>query len=148
MPQKVAIDTLLYVFREKTDHGNEEGYFVTTVMSDPSGVSNFYRLKAFRNGRLFNDKDDYVVMADYSFNGAIMRKEFPAEYKLDDTATIELWSIDYASYLFYYSVDQQINVGDNPVMGQPGNIRSNIKGGATGFFCAYAIDKREIVIKK
>lgn len=148
MNPAVAIKNITYRYRQAVDHANEEGYFVTVEASDPGGQSNFYRVKAFINGIPFRDTDDYVTMADYTFDGGTLRSEFPAEYRKNDLARIELWSLDYPSYMFYSSLGDQINApSKGPFGAQPGNIRSNISGGATGLFCAYSVSHAQIRIE-
>lgn len=144
----VAVSNITYRYRQAVDHANEEGYFVTVEASDPGGRSNFYRVKAFINGVAFRDTDDYVTMADYTFDGGTLRSEFPAEYRKNDLAKIELWSLDYPSYMFYSSLGDQVNApSKGPFGAQPGNIRSNITGGATGLFCAYSVSRAQVRIE-
>lgn len=144
----VAVNNITYRYRQAVDHANEEGYFVTVEASDPGGQNNFYRVKAFINRVAFRDTDDYVTMADYTFDGGTLRSEFPAEYRKNDLATIELWSLDYPSYMFYSSLGDQVNApSKGPFGAQPGNIRSNISGGATGLFCAYSVSRAQVVIE-
>lgn len=144
----VPVNHISYRFRPAVEHANKEGYFVTVEAPDPGGQRNFYRVKAFINGNAFRDTDDYIALADYTFDGGTLRFEFPAEYKKNDLAEMELWSLDYPSYLFYSSFGEQINApSKGPFGAQPGNVRSNIQGGAMGLFCAYSVSHAHVRIE-
>lgn len=147
MYPKSDIVSLTYRFKEATVHVNEDGYFITIEATDRPERMDYYRIKGYKNGILFNTGDDYIVENDYAFDGNNLIIECGFNYQPGDTARIEVLPLDYSTYQYYLSVKQQLSAGQGNNFTLPaGNIKSNIKGGATGIFAAYPISYSEIII--
>ena len=64
-----------------------------------------------------------------------------------DTITIELLSIDKAAYDYFHTLSEILSSDQSPTSLAPQNPLTNLSGGALGYFAAYTVDTRKIVIR-
>ena len=147
----VSIDALTYGFKEASPH-YKAGYFPTLKAQDDPAYTNYYLIRGFKNGQEQRRPEDsvlnFVVLIDYTFNGNQLNRELTFRYDIADTAAVELYTLDYNGYQFYLTLQQQLTSGASPFFStQPGNIKTNITNGATGYFGAHTISKKQVVIQ-
>lgn len=125
----------------------ESGYRINTFIRDPADVENYYRIKYFVNGKASTRKSGISLYSDLLFNGkGIGLGQRSLVFKTTDTVTVELQSIDKAAY-DYFTTLESISGLDIMQTVSPANPISNFNNGALGYFSAYSLDRRTIVIK-
>ncbi|MGE5395440.1 MAG: DUF4249 domain-containing protein [Candidatus Saccharibacteria bacterium] len=125
----------------------ESGYRITTFIRDPADVENYYRIKYFVNGKASTSQSGISLYSDLLFNGkGIGLGQRSLVFKKTDTVTVELQSIDKAAY-DYFSTLESISGLDLMQTVSPANPISNFNNGALGYFSAYTLDRKTIVIK-
>jgi hypothetical protein len=115
--------------------GGEATYTLTPYHFDPPGVKNSYRYKIFVNG--VADKTIQVDNDDFTDGRYVSRPFFPdmdMDLNPGDILTMEMYNIDPAVYLYFFSLAQ---IGEGPdASATPANPVSNISGGCLGYFSA------------
>ncbi|HET6559859.1 MAG TPA: DUF4249 domain-containing protein [Prolixibacteraceae bacterium] len=125
----------------------DSGYKVNTFIRDPVGIENYYRLKYFVNGKVHTGLGNFSLYSDQLFDGkAIGLGQRSVVFKKTDTLTIELQSIDKATY-DYFSTLESISGLDVLQSVSPSNPISNFDNGALGYFSAYTTDSKTVVIE-
>jgi hypothetical protein len=135
MPAAVNLDS---IYIEKTWFGTE----VKGIYRDPAAVRNYYHYVITRAGQ--REKGN-MVSNDESNDGHIVTTSMIAVndtlYRTGDQITATLESIDPAVYQYYYglaiSADQSTSA--------PANPKSNISGGALGYFSAHTVSSKSLV---
>jgi hypothetical protein len=142
----VNIDSLGYEYSAEARF-YEGGYRIFLYFSDPPQIENFYRVKIYKNGKLFNNVDDILVFDDSNLDGkgiqVRLRRQIFAE---GDTARIELLSIDRNAWDYFTTLRDIANI--NPGSPAPANPLSNFSNGALGYFSASASNSKEIIVVK
>jgi hypothetical protein len=64
-----------------------------------------------------------------------------------DTITIDLLSIDKATYDYFHTLSDILTSDQSPTSLAPANPTTNISGSALGYFAAYAVDSKQIVVR-
>lgn len=135
MPAPVALDTV-YVSR------NFMGTEVKGVFQDPAFTRNYYHPVLYRNGKR---EGGVSIGSDEAFDGHLVTQTlFTVEdtlFKSGDRITATLESVDGAMYQYYYGL---MTAGPNS--SAPANPKSNIKGGALGYFSAHTVSSRELFV--
>ena len=125
----------------------DSGYKVKCYIRDPAGIENYYRLKYYVNGKPMNDKDEISLFSDQLFDGKVIALgQRSMVFEETDTLTIELQSIDKATYN-YFSTLESISGIEAIRSASPANPISNFNNGALGYFSAYSYDRRMVIIK-
>ncbi|GAT63813.1 DUF4249 domain-containing protein [Paludibacter jiangxiensis] len=143
----------------------ENVWAVNAWMKDPSGVSNYYLTKAYKNKTCISDTiTEWGLISDALFDGMevsgktmlYIRSENKAEkIHSGDRVMLETCSISQDYYNFIGEVKNESR-GHNPLLGgQPANIRTNIIqtfpknaiNNPRGYFAAYAISRAETIFK-
>jgi len=125
----------------------DSGYKINTYIKDPQKIENYYRLKYFVNGEPANEKGEIALYSDQLFDGkAIGLSQRSIVFKETDTLTIELQSIDKATY-DYFSTLENITWSDIQQTATPANPISNFNKGALGYFSAYTFVRKTVIIK-
>lgn len=139
MPSPVNIDTLELgrgPFRRDT--------VINVLFQDPPGTATHnYHLVEFINDTA---QTAIYVTNDEFQNGQLLT--FPIALNKDsvkagDTVTIDLQSIDANVFNYYNTLEDANGAGFNTA---PSNPQSNINNGALGYFSAYAVTGKEIII--
>ncbi|MGD0038252.1 MAG: DUF4249 domain-containing protein [Bacteroidota bacterium] len=149
MPSKVFIDSLYVIPRHSV--GGESGYDIYVIFKDPSELGNYYRINAHSSAVIPADSIDgqrYRLFTDKLTNGNEMTERIRAGRNVNsgDTITIELCSIDKASYDYFHTLSDILSSDRSPTSLSPANPNSNISGDALGYFAAYTVDTRKIII--
>lgn len=111
--------------------------------TDPGNIRNYYRYLREINGlkqKDFNIISDDVRNGQHSF---ITLSTGQPRLDKGDTIIAYLHSIDFATYEYYRTFNQINETGPTAT---PGNPISNISNGAAGFFAAYSLRSKMVVI--
>ena len=148
MPSPVIIDTLV----EHISNGFGGGpgantnISVIVVYTDPAGIENYYRFIETINGVQVNT---FSISSDYLRDGEIMdrRMRGNGDIKLEigDSVNIQLQSIDKGVYNYFRTFNQTSDGGMNS--SSPANPTSNLSNGALGYFSAFSVTSKNIVIQ-
>lgn len=147
MPDPVPIDTISQdILFFGNFGGNGKTKFVKIQYRDPAGKTNFYRFVEIINGK---PTDAILIDNDVLRNGDtitqnIFRRDPPVE--TGDAITILIQTIDKNVFNFF----SQLSQISNDFGGQsasPANPASNFDNGALGYFSAYAVRSKTIIIK-
>ena len=149
MPSKIFIDSLYAVPRHSV--GGESGYDIYVVFKDPPELGNYYRINARSSAVIPADSIDgrrYRLFTDKLTNGNEVTERIRAGRNVSsgDTITIELCTIDKASYDYYHTLSDILSSDRSPTSLAPANPNSNISGDALGYFSAYTVDTKKIII--
>jgi Domain of unknown function (DUF4249) len=150
MPQKVFIDSLYSLPRKNFD--GDTGYDIYITFQDPPEPGNYYRINARSSSNVSIDSIDgrrYRVYSDKLTNGHEMTERIRAGQDIvaGDTITVELLSIDEATYDYFNTLQDILTSDRSPTSLSPANPNSNISNGSLGYFSAYTIDSNSIVLK-
>ncbi|MTK54149.1 DUF4249 family protein [Paludibacter sp.] len=160
-----AVPPLKMIQVEKQELFYENVWAVNAWMKDPSGVSNYYLTKAYKNNICISDTiTEWGLVSDALFDGTevcgrtmlYIHTENKAEkIHSGDRVMLEICGITKDYYSFIGEVKAEFR-GHNPLFGgQPANIRTNViqtspKNAANyprGYFAAYAISRAGTVYK-
>ena len=149
MPTKVFIDSLYALPRHGLD--GESGYDIYVTFKDPPELGNYYRINARSSAVIPADSIDgrrYRLFTDKLTNGNEMTERIRAGKNVNsgDTITIELCSIDKPSYDYFHTLSDILSSDRSPTSLSPANPNSNISGDALGYFAAFTVDTKKIVI--
>lgn len=145
MPAPVPFDSI------KQDRGTQPGggsvILMVPVYFDPAGFGNYYRFIQTTNGQKLNN---IFVFDDRNNDGiAITRPLFAPgsdiENTVGDTITVEMQTIDRATYKYFYALDA--STGNGPNASVPANPDNNWNGSALGYFSAHTSQYKTHVIR-
>lgn len=141
MPDPVAIDSIGYKKSTSSEDTNE--YTTFCYLYDDQKLGNNYRFNFYKNSEA---SEHHVLGNDKFFNGNIIPVSFGSQkLQKGDAATIEVYSMDKAAYDYFYTLNQ---ITDGPGNNSaPDNPISNISNGALGYFGAFAVHSKSIVIQ-
>ncbi len=150
VPVKVPIDT---VYTQKlVEPDGDHGYYVHVVFQDPPEPGNYYCVHLFTN----REPEDsvtgqrYILTDDKITNGNLVNFQIRAgrnNVKPGDTLTVELLSIDKSTYDYYNTLNDIIQTDNSPTSLSPANPTTNLTNGALGYFAAYRVDRRRILLR-
>lgn len=124
----------------------DSGYKVNTFFNDPAGKENYYRLKYSVNNKPADDRGEISIYSDKLFDGKLIGLGHRSTvFNETDTLTIELQSIDAATYNYFLTLES-ISGNGMQQTASPTNPTSNFNNGALGYFSAYSFDQRTVVI--
>jgi hypothetical protein len=114
---------------------------------DPAPIGNYYGLRLYKNSSLIRDISNNRVISDHLTNGTYMHEsQNEGSLMPGDTVQIDLVTFDKSAYDFYNSLKQTLNTG-NPFSAPPANPITNLSNGALGYFGAYAVTSKKIILK-
>jgi hypothetical protein len=145
MPTPVSIDTLTISLAKNNGHSNGPLYRITCQFKDPDNQINFYRVTASRNDSVVTN-GRIALISDKLSDGQELSANVGGRYMIGDTVTVRLYSIDRVTYDFYNTLSAV--EGDRPsfLSAPPANPTNNISNGGLGYFAAYSIASKKIVI--
>jgi hypothetical protein len=150
MPVKVFIDSMYSM--KRTNFGGSTGYDIYIMFRDPPALGNYYRVNAKSSSLIPADSIDglrYRLFNDKLTNGDEMTVRIRAGRNVNpgDTITIDLWSIDKATYDYFNTLSNILSSDRSPTSLSPANPNTNLSGGALGYFAAYTVDTKKIILK-
>lgn len=140
--ETVPIDSL---YTYNIEIGKEHFYSPAIIFQDPVGAENYYYSKVFVNGRrlstVYLSNDEYKngkIMNDVLFYDRADNNDDDLE--IGDEIKVEMRTIDKGAYDYLLSMSYSVAAGGatNPI--------SNFSGGVLGWFSAYGLSTREMVI--
>ena len=144
MPQPVGIDNLvdtLTIGRNGRERITLRGFF-----TDPVGTDNYYNMHFYRNDSLL-DSNRYIIYSDKLVDGKQADIPYRRGFNIGDSVTMELLSIDKATYDFYRTANDILDRGSQLTSAAPSNPVTNVSTGAVGYFSAYCTRKKKILIQ-
>jgi hypothetical protein len=140
MAAPVAIDTLTItksIFGKSSDQ-------VNVIFTDPAGIVNYYRFVEKINNTI---KERNYITDDQLQDG--QKITFPLfgdndSIKSGDSVRVWLQSIDKGVFTYYSSLDNASGGGGANVA--PANPTSNVTNGALGYFSAYSVTTKSIIV--
>jgi hypothetical protein len=150
MPKKVYIDSLYARVRQESR--GQPGYDITITFKDPPEPGNYYRINARSSAAIPADSIDgrrYRVYTDKLTNGNEMEERIRAgrNVAVGDTITVELLSIDRATYDYFNTLRDVLSSDRSPTSLSPTNPMTNLNNGSLGYFSAWTIDVKTIILK-
>ena len=144
MPYPVDIDS---VTSNLVGNAPDTSYHVHVYFIDPAGTTNFYMVTGYINGLIQDSTGDIALDQDKYTNGLIQNVRLRMVNPVtNDSIKVSLMCIDANTYN-YWSVVRSITGRANPVStATPQNPPTNILGGALGYFSAYSVRSKSIVI--
>jgi hypothetical protein len=109
MPEAIQIDSLRYEYQPGGSFGpdQEEGYKLHVHFTDRAGIEDYCRFKIFKNGQLI--KGFYLYEDKYTDGNSADYSDFEEEaggiFDLNDTAYVELLTIDKATHKYYSTIN-------------------------------------------
>lgn len=151
MPQKVYIDSLYYIKRPNSRNG-EPGYDIYITFKDPPETGNYYRLNVHAGYFIPSDSVDgrrYRLYSDKLTNGSEMSERVRAGRLITagDTISVDLLSIDKATYDYFNTLSDILSSDGAATSLAPANPNTNLSNGALGYFAAYTMDRRTIILQ-
>lgn len=134
--RSTVIDSISHVFRKKSSFV-EEGWYCKFWAFDPEGPEpDYYWVKAFRNGIMFNKGSEINLAFDGAYSAgadgfifippiAEAITPFGEFYEFNDVCRVEIHSISKEAYFFLYQVQQQ-TTNSGLFATTPENVRTNI----------------------
>ncbi len=148
-----TLDSLKYgINQSQQDDPNEDGKIYEVVMFaiEPRDQDDYYLFKFYRNDEItyFNNTDIYYS-DDQLLAERIDGFPSPVYFGLGDKATVEMYSITRAGYVYFNDLFTVLNNDGGGMFGPiPASPRTNLTNGALGFFQVSAISKLDIVIEE
>lgn len=161
MPEKIELQQINYTYTLAPTPHDEDGYRLKCEFQDPKEAENYYRFKVYKNDTLYyENKFDIYLWDDKFFNGnyvdlAVKRRgTFPL--KINDSMRIELLSYNEETYMYYTTLVNSIteytgmDMIHSMMMGSfaPANPETNFSFKVVGYFAAYCVSEKDIVIEE
>lgn len=141
-----------------------EGFEAQFYASDPKGVGDCYRLKVYKNDKLFNEPNNLTVMYDSNFQkGAqgdglmfilpVRSAISPELYEEGNKLRVEIWSISEGEFDFYFQARSEINnagLFSRPAANIPSNLINTNKNSAwqgAGWFGFSSVSSLEVKVE-
>ena len=149
LPGRVEIDSLDSRTSDFAPPGEENVAVVYVYFLDDASQKDYYRFVFYVNGEPYEDSYGFIIIDDEIFNGEIF--SFPV-YLFGvvpgDTVVAELRHITKEMFDYYTTLDNITTSGGPKGSATPYNPKSNIEGGALGYFGAYSADTGTVIIQK
>ena len=152
MPQKVNIDSF-YAVKATGPFGRRSGYDFYVIFKDPPQLGNYYQIVPHANfipadslygdsGGIFLYDNEYTTGNEVSYRFRLGGTIVPG-----DTIGVDLLCIDKATYEYLQTLRTTIQTDRSPTSLAPSNPSTNISNGALGYFSAYTIDSKTLIVK-
>lgn len=148
MPERVAIDSLTQG-SFNMGHFGRSGIlkYVKINFTDPAGKSNFYRFRDKVNGRISNTIEiDNDILRDGNSMSREIEYDEPG-LQSGDIVTAYLQTIDKDVFSYLSQLNETIGQGTRGPTASPGNSPTNFTNGAIGYFSAYAVSSKTVIVK-
>jgi hypothetical protein len=152
MPQKVNIDSF-YDVKTTNPFGGESRYDFYVTFKDPLQQGNYYRIVPHDNAipldSLNGEGGGIHIYDDEFINGNEVSYQFRigGHINTGDTVSVDLLCIDKNVYEYLRTLRTTIETDRSPTSLAPANPNTNLTNGSLGYFSAYTIDSRVIIIK-
>ena len=141
MPQPIAIDSLTI----QNDAFSKKNKFVVIHFQSPQGAITYYHFVATVNNvtqtPIFAFSDEYQLGNPINFE--LRSPNDSLKIKSGDTVMVQLQSTDQNIFNYYTAL---FNAGGTGFDTAPANPPSNISNSALGYFSAYAVTSKTIIV--
>jgi len=145
-----AIDSLQVIINDdEFEEPEKKNYFYEILFyaKEPQETEDFYLFKFYRNDTLVLDSPTDI----YFSNDDLLAEEIngiptASFYKAGDIGKVEMYSISNAGFIYYNDLINLLQSDGGMFGSPPVNPRTNVKGGAIGFFQASSIVSETIKI--
>ena len=147
LPKNVPVDSLSARVIENNPFKSSgaDSFEVVVNYQDPPGDLNFYRIRSTVNGVPRSAGEKLLVIEDrYSVGAYFSLPIFTDSYELNDSVDVELVSMSHAMYDYFTTLALLV---DGSGSAAPTNPSSNWSGGAQGYFGAFSVSKKSIVVR-
>lgn len=163
-----AVDSILYQYSDASGRQSgtdkpKKGYDAQFFARDPIGVGDCYRVKFYKNGKLFNGTNNLTLLYDSNFQKGsqadgllfilpVRRSISPELYLENDKIKVELYSISEDQFNFWSQARLELNnagLFSRPAANIPTNIinnNPNSKIQGAGWFGVSAVSSLETVV--
>lgn len=147
MPNSLHIDSLSYEYTS-TGFGmhKKDGYKLHCYFKDPAGIDNYARFKVYKNKKLL---DGFFLYRDKFRDGnPIDFSDFLDEvFALNDTLRVELLSVNKATFDYLSTLANVSGKTNKGPTATPANPNTNLSNGALGYFGAFTVRTKVIIIR-
>lgn len=143
----------------------EPGFYVFEKAKESEAPGDYYLWKVYKNDslqKLFGyllDTDEFRETSFFNINidpddplkdmdKNILPRPFPIDFEVGDSVRIEQYNISKGYYFFLLELQNQVSRSGTPFDPPPVNPRSNIQGGALGYFSVANLSKATIVVEE
>lgn len=150
MPNLVKIDSV--IIEKSIQHFNKSRIKISILIKDPAGVANFYQVKVFKNDSLLN-ATRLALYSDRYFDGkstkidVTSRRFGTPRFEVNDIVKIQLINIDKMMYDYFQVLRDNTDSENILSASTPSNPPNNITNGALGYFAAWSISEKTVIIK-
>jgi len=151
MLKQTKIDSITYKFNSSTGpgQGKNGGYELHCYFVDEPDQRDYCMIKLYLNGK--QDDTYFLYNGKFNVSGVIDYNRFRQKFKLNDTIKLELINLE-PSVFDYFNTLNNILAGEGMrgiiSTGTPANPNTNLSNGALGYFGAFTIDSKTIIINK
>ena len=127
----------------------DEGRFyeVLVYIKEPQATVDYYLAKFYRNDTIMNwDGEWAFAYDDLLLSEDISNLPVPFYYAKGDMAKVEMYAVTRECYKYYLGLNENINSDGGMFSGQPANLRTNVEGGAIGYFQVSGLEDAEIKV--
>jgi hypothetical protein len=126
----------------------DEFYEVFFIAKEPQETKDYYLFKYYKNGEVLKDSDTEISFAEDTFVGEDIHDIATAGFfALEDSATVEFYSLTRKGFVYYTDMYNVLNNDGGMFGAVPSNPRTNLTGGALGYFQTSAVTRRSIIVK-
>jgi len=148
MADTVRIDSTSMSIRPPRGGATDSTYSITLSYTDPEATVNYYGFRLWRNGLIINNIIDNRVESDKLFNGTPQQTRLRnSQLITGDSVRVDLVCFDKNAYDYYNTLKSTLSAG-GPFSAPPANPVSNISNKALGYFGAFAITSRSMLLNK
>jgi hypothetical protein len=113
---------------------------LTPVYTDDAAFVNFYQFMLYKNNEL---QDAITVYDDEVTNGQTNGRPVFLGAKAGDTIIINMQCLDNPAYDYFFALEETISQSS----AAPANPKSNLTGGALGYFKLHSLHPQHIIIR-
>ncbi len=147
LPKNVPIDSLSASVADSNPFNSTgaDSFQIVVNYQDPLADLNFYRIKSTVNGIPRTEGTKLLVIEDrYSAGAYFTLPIFTDSYKQNDDVAVELVSMSHAMFDYFTTLALLVDGSSSPA---PTNPTTNWSGGALGYFGAFSVSKRSILVQ-
>ena len=127
--------------------GFPDGYAVNLSFYDPAGVENYYLVHPIVNDTVWNELSDFILQDDLVTDGNLVERPLFMRrlFQTGDTITLEFRSVDEVVFRYYDQIQDILGAGQ--AAAAPANPDTNWDNKALGYFSAYGIDRKTVIVQ-
>lgn len=147
-----VIDSIGYQknrFRDRDKPSDGKIWELLMYAKEPKDTEDNYLFKFYRNDSLiYTNNTDVYIFNDYGIGESLDGVPSPVFYAPGDRAHVEMFSISRDGYLFYNDLFTVLNSDGGMFSPPPANPRTNVTGGAIGFFQVSSMVTKDVTLKE